>query len=69
MSQYIDDCNDPQLPETLFRQLIWEDDDGNLYLFDTNDREYGAELFTALKATDKIVWFKRFEKGCIDGKN
>ena len=32
MSQFIDDCNDPQLVETIFRQLLWEDDDGNVYL-------------------------------------
>jgi len=37
-------------------------DDGNLYLFDTNDREYGAELFQALKDGDKITWIKKFEK-------
>lgn len=32
MSQYIDDCNDPQLVETIFKELIWEDADGNLYV-------------------------------------
>ena len=32
MSQYIDDCNDPQGIETIFKQLIWIDDDGNAYV-------------------------------------
>lgn len=34
-------------------------DDGNIYLFDTNNRPYGEELLSALKETDKITWLKR----------
>lgn len=38
-------------------------EDGNIYLFDTNDRPYGMELIEALMVKgDKITWIKRFEK-------
>lgn len=37
-------------------------DDGNMYLFDTNNRDYGAEILTALKVTDRISCIKKFEK-------
>lgn len=37
-------------------------EDGNIYLFDTNDRKYGFELIEALKDTDKITWVKHYER-------
>jgi hypothetical protein len=36
-------------------------EDGNIYLFDTNNRKYGFELMEALKDGDKITWIKKFE--------
>lgn len=37
-------------------------DDSNLYLFDTNDRPYGAEFIKALSVKkDKITWIKQFK--------
>jgi hypothetical protein len=37
-------------------------DDGNIFLFDTNDRPYGAELIEALSVKgDRIDWLKRYE--------
>ncbi len=38
-------------------------EDGNIYLFDTNDRPYGEELIKALMVKgDRITWIKRYEK-------
>ena len=38
-------------------------EDGNIYLFDTNDRPYGEELIKALLVKgDKITWIKRYER-------
>jgi hypothetical protein len=38
-------------------------EDGNIYLFDTNDRPYGAELIEALMVKgDKITWIKKYER-------
>lgn len=37
-------------------------DDGNIYLFDTNDRPFGEELIKALMVkSDKITWIKKYE--------
>lgn len=37
-------------------------DDGNMYLFDTNSRDYGAEILQALKKTDIVSCIKKFER-------
>jgi len=38
-------------------------EDGNIYLFDTNNRPYGADLIDALSVkNDKITWLKRYER-------
>lgn len=38
-------------------------EDGNIYLFDTNDRPYGEELIKALLVKgDKITWIKKYER-------